>query len=259
MRSTATYGLLYQGGEAALKLTMYVDASYRSEEYCPCGYVAVLGGAAVSCWARRQKQPSDSSCAAEFRKVQLAAKETVWLRFLLEFLHCKQDAVTLACDSKSAIQLMTSVAVHRKSEDLCRDLPLLRDLVTCGEISPQHIAGEDQPACFLTKSPSIPAFNRCRAKVGLTDQLPKESSNLTQKSSLHCNIVSTTAPQLPLASPCLTVPSAPAQLRNLPRTTPAQLHVAICMCVFDCVLAGQTPKLCPGSVFGHVSTMLKPD
>ena len=115
MRSTASYGLLYCGREAGLKLTMYVDASYRPDEYCPTGYVAVLGGAAVSWRARRQKQRSDSSFAAEFRAAKLAAKEVIWLRYLLEFLQCKQDAVTLACDSKSAIQLMKSVAVHGKS------------------------------------------------------------------------------------------------------------------------------------------------
>ena len=176
MKSTPSLGLLYQGGETNLKLTMYVDASYRQGEHCNTGYVAVLGGAAVSWRCRRQKQKSDSSCAAEFRAAKSAAKEVVWLRYLLEFLECKQDAVTLACDSKSAVHLMKGVAVHGKSKDLCRDLPLLRDWTTDGEISPLHISGEKQPADFLTKSLSIEAFNRCRAAVGLaTDLHPSPS------------------------------------------------------------------------------------
>ena len=60
----------------------------------------VLGGEAVSWRCRRQKQKSDSSHAAEFRATKSVAKEVVWLRYLLEFLECKQDAVTIAYDNK---------------------------------------------------------------------------------------------------------------------------------------------------------------
>ena len=103
----------------------------------------------------------------------------VWLRYLLEFLECRQDAVTLACDSKSAVHLMKSVAVHSKSKDLCRDLPLLRDWTTDGEISPQHIAGEKQPADFLTKSLSTEAFKRCQVAIGLATKLQASSEQST--------------------------------------------------------------------------------
>ena len=189
MKCTPSLGLLYQGGETNLKLTMYVDASYRQGEHCNTGYVAVLGGAAVSWRCRRQKQKSDSSCAAEFRAAKSAAKEVVWLRYLLEFLDCRQEAVTLACDSKSAVHLMKSVAVHGKSKDLCRDLPLLRDWTTDGEISPQHISGEKQPADFLTKSLSIEAFNRCKAAVGLATNLHTSPSQLPITPSANSSLV----------------------------------------------------------------------
>ena len=171
MRSTAGWGLLYHGGEGALKLTMYVDTSYSKGEHCCSGWVAVLGGAAISWKAKRQKARSDSSCAAEFRAAKAAAKEVIWLRYLLEYMLCKQDAVTLACDSKSAVHLMKGMAVRTKSKDLCRDLPMLRDWVATGEIDPKHIAGDEQPADFLTKALATPSFARCKERVGMRSSM----------------------------------------------------------------------------------------
>ena len=48
MRSTTGWGLLYHSGEDALKLTMYVDASYSQGEHYCSGWVAVEGKVAES-------------------------------------------------------------------------------------------------------------------------------------------------------------------------------------------------------------------
>ena len=50
---------------------------------------------------------------------------------------------------------------------MCRDLPLVRDWVAAGEIRPVFVAGENQPADFLTKQLAGPAFNRCKVAVGM--------------------------------------------------------------------------------------------
>ena len=167
MRATASQGLLYSGGEDNLHLVMYVDASYKRGEHCHTGWVAVLGGAAVSWRCHRQTIRSDSSCTAEFRAAKEATKEVIWLRYLLEFLLCPQSAVPLGCDNRSAVHLMRGMAVRSNSRDLCRDLPLVRDWVAAGEIRPVFVAGENQPADFLTKQLAGPAFNRCKVAVGM--------------------------------------------------------------------------------------------
>ena len=95
----------------------------------------------------------------------------IWLRYLLEYMLCKEDAVTLACVSKSAVHLMKGMAVRTKSKDLCRNSPMLCDWVATGDIDPKHIAGEEQPADFLTKALATPSFSRCKERVGMRSSM----------------------------------------------------------------------------------------
>ena len=180
-----------------MTLTMYVDASYTKDTHCITGWVALLGGAAVSWRCHKQTVRSDSSCAPEFRAAKEATKEVVWLRYLLEFLQAPQPAVPLCCDNKSAIHLMTGVAVRTNSRDLCRDLPMLRDWVTSGEILPRFVAGTAQSADFLTKQLNRPAFTRCCAAVGLTSVTATPLLHETAPSTQHTTSVH------PTCSTCL--------------------------------------------------------
>ena len=167
MRVTASQGLLCSRGEDGLHIVMYVDASYKRGEHCHTGWVAVIRGAAVLWHCHCQTLRSDSSCTAEFGAAKEAAKEVIWLRYLLKVLLCPQSAIPLGCDNRIAMHFMRGMAVRSNSRDLCRVLPIVHDWVAAGEIKPVFVAGENQPADFLTKQLAGPAFNRCKKAVGM--------------------------------------------------------------------------------------------
>ena len=80
--------------------------------YCTTGFVLTFGGAAVAWKCERLARTSGSSGSAEYRAAVAAAKEVIWLRYLLEFLDCPQGDVPLYCDNKTAIQAMTGDSVR---------------------------------------------------------------------------------------------------------------------------------------------------
>ena len=166
MKDTSQFGLLFEGGETGLQLQAYCDAGVQLHNYCTTGFVITFGGAAVAWKCERQERTSGSSASAEYRAAVAAAKEVIWLRFLLEFLECPQGAVPLHCDNKTAIQAMTGDSV-RDMKEISRVLPFIRDCVKAGEVAPQFIPGKEQPADFLTKPLLGPAFVKCRDSVGM--------------------------------------------------------------------------------------------
>ena len=166
LKETSQFGLLYQGGEQALQLRAYCDAGVQLYNYCTTGFMITFGGAAVAWKCERQARTSGSSGSAEYRAAVATAKEVIWLRYLLEFLDCPQGAVSLYCDNKTTIQAMTGDSV-RDMKEICRVLSFVRDCEKAGELAPQFIPGNDQPADFLTKPLLGPAFVRCRDSVGM--------------------------------------------------------------------------------------------
>ena len=153
MKGTAGLGLLYQGGEQALRLEVFSDASYQAGERGQTGWIATLGGAAVAWKSGRQSVRSDSSCAAEFRAAKAACREIIWLRFLLEFMQCPQPGVPLGIDNRSALCLLNDAdGSQTRCKDLCRDFAMIHDWIHIAqEVIPRHVAGKTQPADFLTK------------------------------------------------------------------------------------------------------------
>ena len=157
MRETSSFGLLYHGRELALTLRAYCDAGVQLHNYCTTGFVITFGGAAVARRSHRYERTSGSFACAEYRAAVDAAKEIIWLRFLLEFLLCPQAAVPLYCDNKTTVQAMNGDSV-RDLKEICRLLPFIRDSVKAGELQPRFILGKEQPADFLTKPLLGPAF-----------------------------------------------------------------------------------------------------
>ena len=145
MKDTATFGLLYQGGEEQLVLQAYCDAGVELHNHCTTGFVVTFGGAAVAWKSHRQERTSSSSATAEYRAAVEAAKEVIWLRYLLEFLQCPQRAVPLFCDNKAAVQAMTGDSV-RALKEICGVLPFIRDCVKAQELQPRFIPWE-RSAC----------------------------------------------------------------------------------------------------------------
>ena len=184
----ADWGLLYGGGDRELQLEAYSDADFilkpdktltvaeTEEGRLACsttGWVILLAGTAVSWKSGKQSTPSDSVCEAEYRSALDAAKEIVWLRFLMEELGESQPAVPLYLDNDACQKLIEGESTRGETRHLVRQYLILRSMVKDGDIAPAHVSGKEQAADFLTKVVTPKLFINCKRLCGMTTVEPE--------------------------------------------------------------------------------------
>ena len=178
----ASWGLLYRRSTQPLRLEAYSDADFvlkpdksltvaeTEAHHHGCsttGWVILLGGTAVAWKSSKQGTPSDSVCEAEYRSALDAAKEIVWLRYLMEELREPQSAVPLYLDNEACQKLIDGESTRGETKHLVRQYLILRAMVADGEIAPRHVPANQQSADFLTKVVPPLQFWRCRKGCGM--------------------------------------------------------------------------------------------
>merc|ERR1712087_500744 len=89
----------------------------------------------------------------------LAAKEVIFIRELLIDLGFSiHGASVINCDSKSAVGMAFDPVAFKKTKHILRAAEFLRDLVTRGVVSVEHISGVVMLADILTKATSRGVF-----------------------------------------------------------------------------------------------------
>ena len=113
-----------------------------------------------------QRSVTLSSAEAEFFGAMLAAKEVIFIRELLIDLGFSIDGASIInCDSKSAVGMAFDPVAFKKTKHILRAAEFLRDLVSRGVISVEHLPGVVMLADLLTKAASRAIF------TGLIKQL----------------------------------------------------------------------------------------
>ena len=116
--------------------------------------------------ASSQRSVTLSSAEAEFFGAMLAAKEVIFIRELLIDLGFSiNSASVINCDSKSAVGMAFDPVAFKKTKHILRAAEFLRDLVSRGVISVEHLPGVVMIADLLTKAASRAIF------TGLIKQL----------------------------------------------------------------------------------------
>jgi hypothetical protein len=118
LRGTASYGLCYEGRlglDRVVDIHGFVDADWAGDLDCrrsTSGYVFNLFGGAISWMSKRQVIVALSTTESEYMAATHASKEAVWLQRLCSSIGLVQQAVTIECDSQSAIFLAKNPAYH---------------------------------------------------------------------------------------------------------------------------------------------------
>ncbi|GBE86172.1 hypothetical protein SCP_0900490 [Sparassis crispa] len=146
-----TYGLTRDGVEG------FSDADWGSSEHrhSICGYVFLIDGGAVSWSAKKQPVVALSSTEAEYIALTHAAKEAIWVRYLLADIldpDVSKFALRLHTDNRSAIALAKDNAYHARTKHIDIRYHFIREAVDSAAISLLYRRTEDMPADIFTKS-----------------------------------------------------------------------------------------------------------
>ena len=146
-------------------LESYVDSNWATKFSCSGG-MFFFYGCLFHWFSKMQRSVTLSSAEAEFFGAMLAAKEVIFIRELLIDLGFSIDSASVInCDSKSAVGMAFDPVAFKKTKHILRAAEFLRDLVSRGVISVEHLPGVVMIADLLTKAASRAIF------TGLIKQL----------------------------------------------------------------------------------------
>ncbi|KAI5334672.1 hypothetical protein L3X38_024805 [Prunus dulcis] len=122
LKGTTDYGLFYKKGLKGDFLLGYSDSDYAGDfddRKSTSGYVFMYGSVAVAWSSKKQLVVTLSTTEAEFIAVASCACQAIWLRRLLNELHCSQYESTLIyCDNSLAIKLSKIQVMHGRSKHI---------------------------------------------------------------------------------------------------------------------------------------------
>ena len=155
LRYTRDYGLHYTRYPVVLE--GYSDANWISDvknSKSTSGYVFTLVGAAISWKSSKQTVIARSTMESEFIALDKCGEEAEWLRNFLEDIPRwpkPVTAISIHCDSQSAIGRAQNVMYNGKSRHIRRRHNTIRQLISIGVISVDYVKSKDNIADSLTK------------------------------------------------------------------------------------------------------------
>jgi uncharacterized OB-fold protein len=141
-------------GEIMKPIQAYCDADHAadSDRKSISGYVFTLAGSAISWQAKKQTTVAQSTVEAEYAAMAHAAKEMIWLQYLLKDLGMSKYSPTiLFCDNQGAISLAKNPTHHAKTKHVDVQLHFIRDHIDKGTIDVKYCPTDDMLADIMTK------------------------------------------------------------------------------------------------------------
>jgi hypothetical protein len=125
-----------------------------------------LCGGPVSWGSRKQNTVATSTTEAEYMSASQAAKEAMWLRYLLKELGYPQEGPTVIWeDNKGCIDLSRNPVFHKRSKHIDVQHHYVRERVECQEIKLAKITGEENIADLFTKALPRDRFHQLRGSL----------------------------------------------------------------------------------------------
>lgn len=169
LKGTQEYSLHFQ--RPIDKLEGYADSNWAgstTDRRSYTGYVFLLGGAAISWQARKQKTVALSTAEAEYMALTEAAKESIFLnRFLEELGACGATNGTIFSDSKSAIAIAENPTHHSRTKHIDIRHHFIREKVLDGTLQLEHVPSDEMLADIFTKPLKAIKHSRNCENLGL--------------------------------------------------------------------------------------------
>lgn len=149
-------GIGFNKAQGGFKVTAFSDFDWAK---CPItrkpvsGYCVFVNNNLVSWKSKKQPTLSKSSAEAEYRCMESATCEVMWiLKVLTDLGKTGLIPVELFCDNRSAVQITANPIMHEKTKHFDIDVHLVREKVASGLIKTVDIESKEQVADILTKA-----------------------------------------------------------------------------------------------------------
>jgi hypothetical protein len=158
LKGSASHTLVIQkgvgGAHGALRLSLYVDASYAS---CPdtgrsmSGWCVCLNGCVILAISKRQDTVACSTTEAEIIAFSEGCKDLVYVHRLLSQFADIEMPMTVHEDNLGTIDVLSNAVNNGRTKHIDVRHFWVRELVNDGIIRMQHIDTDKNVADFLTK------------------------------------------------------------------------------------------------------------
>jgi hypothetical protein len=155
LHTTKRLGLKYHYG-SDVNLLVYADADYggcRETGRSTTGYTILLGGTAI-CWrSTKQKIVTLSTAEAEIVAASEAARQTIWIRNMLEELGFNQgNATEMMEDNNACIRIATKPESRSRTRHISLKYHYIQEQVEEGTIKMKRCDTTEMAADILTKA-----------------------------------------------------------------------------------------------------------
>lgn len=172
LRATTTASITYQrklGATDDEQAVLYgmADSNYAQDEddrKSVSGYAFILAGGAISWASKKQPTVAQSTTEAEYIGYNMAAREAVWLRSLLNSFYYAQPTLTptvILADNQGAIALTKNPKFHKRTKHVDVCWHWIREKVKMGQIHAEYIPTNEMGADVLTKPLGPEAHQQC--------------------------------------------------------------------------------------------------
>ena len=169
LQGTADVGIVYKSGQSNA-LIAYSDADHGGDETSgrsTSGVICMFAGGVVSWLSQRQASVAISITEAEIVAASEAAREVVWLKRLLNDIVELKKKPEISVDNKAAISLAHNPVLHRRTKHILIRHFFVREKVSEGEVSVEHVTTGLQVADALTKPMLGPRLKQLLCMMGL--------------------------------------------------------------------------------------------
>jgi Reverse transcriptase (RNA-dependent DNA polymerase) len=172
LQGTPTMGLAYSANTtgATKQVQVYCDADYAmdGDRKSISGLLFTLAGSPISWQAKKQTTVAQSTVESEYAAMAHAAKEMIWLQYLLKDLGMSKYAPTILFgDNQGAISLAKNPTHHAKTKHVDVQLHFIRDHVEKGTINIEYCPTDDMLADLMTKGLPRERHEKLLGRMGM--------------------------------------------------------------------------------------------
>jgi hypothetical protein len=164
-------GLVYSAHASDTSPHIYTDSVYTDcldTRKSHSGFVAIIGGGAVSWSSRKQAVVTTLSTEAEYIAMGLAAKEAIWMRRLVQDLGFEMTGpMRIYADNQSSMLLATSEKLSAHTKHLDVQYHFIRELIRKGICQFLWVHTKSNVADVLTKPLGPTLFESMPPRLGM--------------------------------------------------------------------------------------------